>query len=115
MSERSSFPENVSGDFYVEDGCCTACGMVTTEAPELFAYAADGYCYVRKQPTSAKEMWQMIGAFTVQDMGCIRYKGKNRVVQIRLIGVGQGDQCDHLPRDLESLNDEVKADRSGLA
>jgi len=57
----------------------------------------------------------MIRAFTVQDVGCIRYKGKNRVVQIRLIGAGEGDRCDHLPSDLSSLNDEVKADRSGLA
>jgi hypothetical protein len=48
-------------------------------------------------------------------VGCIRYKGKNRVVQIRLIGAGEGDQCDRLLPDLESLNDEVKADRSGLA
>jgi len=115
VSERIPFPENVPGDFYVEDGCCTSCGMPTSEAPELFAYAPDGHCYVRKQPSSAKETWQMIGAFTVQDVGCIRYKGKNRVVQIRLIGAGEGDQCDHLSRDLDSLNDEVKADRSGLA
>ena len=57
----------------------------------------------------------MIGAFTVQDVGCIRDKGTNRVVQIRLIGTGEGDQCDHLPSDLDTLNDEVKADRSGLA
>jgi len=89
--------------------------MPTTAAPELFAYAPDGHCYVRRQPTSANDMWAMIGAFSVQDIGCIRYKGKNRVVQIRLIGAGEGDQCDHLPSDLESLNDEVKADRSGLA
>lgn len=115
MSERIPFPLNVPGDFYVEDGCCTSCGMPASEAPELFACAPDGHCYVRKQPSSAKEMWQMIGAFTVQDIGCIRYKGKNRVVQIRLIGAGEGDQCDDLPRDLNSLNDEVKADRSGLA
>jgi hypothetical protein len=57
----------------------------------------------------------MIGAFTVQDLACIRYKGKNRVVQIRLIGVGEGDQYDHLPADLDALNAEVKADWSGLA
>ena len=53
----------------------------------------------------------MISAFTVQDVGCIRYKGRNRAVQILLIGSGEGD---HLPSDLGLLNDEVKADRSGL-
>ena len=115
MYERIPFPENVPGDFYVEDGCCLSCNMPTTEAPDLFAYADDGHCYVRKQPATAREMWQMVGAFTVQDVGCIRYKGRNRVIQIRLIAAGEGDQCDHLPGDLDSLNDEVKADRSGLA
>jgi len=45
-------------------------------------------------------MREMVGAFTVQDVGCIRYKGRDRVVQIRLIRAGEGDQCDHLPRDL---------------
>ena len=60
-------------------------------------------------------MRQMIGAFTVQDVGCIRYKGSNRVVQIRLVAAAEGDQCDHLPVDLQLLADEVKADRSGLA
>ena len=115
MYERIPFPENVPGDFYVEDGCCMSCWMPTTEAPDLFAYADDGHCYVKRQPTTGQEMWQMVRAFAVQDAGCIRYKGKNRVIQIRLIAAGEGDQCDHLPSDLGSLNDEVKADRSGLA
>ena len=114
MAERIPFPENAPGDFYVEDGCCLSCSMPTTEAPDLFAYAAVGHCFVRRQPSSAKEMHQMIQAFAVQDVACIRYKGKNRVVQIRLIGTGEGDQCDHLPADLKSLNDEFKADRHGL-
>ena len=88
--------------------------MPTSEAPDLFSYAPDGHCYVKKQPASATEMHQMIGAFTVQDVACIRYKGMNRVVQIRLIGAGEGDQCDHLPMDLQALNAEVKSDRDGL-
>lgn len=114
MSERVPVPENVPGDFYVEDGCCLSCRMPNEVAPDLFGYAADGHCYVKTQPTSAAEMFRMIGAFEVQDLGCIRYKGTNRVVQIRLIGAGEGDQCDHLPSDLRSLNDEVRADRYGL-
>lgn len=56
----------------------------------------------------------MIQAFEVQDVGCIRYKGKNRVMKIRLIGAGEGEQCDQLEPDLKALNDEIKADRWGL-
>ena len=84
--------------------------MPTSEAPDLFAYASDGHCYVKRQPSTSREVYQMISAFTVQDVDCIRYKGTNRVIQIRLIGVNEGDQCDHLPQDLSALNEEVKAD-----
>jgi len=56
----------------------------------------------------------MIQAFAVQEIGCIRYKGMNRVIQIKLIAIGEGDQCDQLDRDLQALNQEVQADRCGL-
>lgn len=112
---RIPFSENVPGTFYVEEGCCTSCGMPSQVAPELFAYATDGHCYVSKQPTSAADIRQMIEAFEVQDIGCIRYRGANRVVQIKLIASGEGDQCDALGKDLPILNQEVKADRCGLA
>ena len=102
---------NVHGDFYVEDGCCTSCDMPSTVAPELFSYAPDGHCYVSKQPSSAVEVRQMIKAFEVQDIGCIRYKGKNRLIQIKLVASGEGDQCDRLDQDLKVLINEVKRDR----
>jgi hypothetical protein len=111
---RIPFPENVAGDFYVEAGCCTSCGMPSQVAPALFSYAPDGHCYVSKQPQNATEICQMVEAFEVQDIGCIRYRGANRVVQIKLIASGEGDQCDSLDEDLQSLNQEVKADRFGL-
>lgn len=110
---RVAFAENVVGDFYVEDGCCTSCGMPSTVAPELFSYAADGHCFVSKQPTNAIEVRKMIIAFEVQDIGCIRYRGTERAIQLKLIASGEGDQCDRLDHDLQTLNEEVKADRRG--
>lgn len=56
----------------------------------------------------------MIQAFEVQDIGCIRYKGANRVIKIKLIAIGEGDQCDQLEPDLQALNQEVQTDRLGL-
>lgn len=108
------FPENAPGDFYVEDGCCTSCGMPSTVAPDLFSYANDGHCYVSKQPSDGKEVYQMIQAFEVQEVACIRYKGTNRVIQIKLIAIGEGKQCDYLELDLQGLSQEVQADRWGL-
>ncbi|MES3020608.1 MAG: hypothetical protein V4857_03380 [Pseudomonadota bacterium] len=113
-SKRIPFSENSQGDYYVEDGCCTSCGIPTTVAPSLFSYANDGHCYVSKQPSNGQEVYQMVQAFEVQDIGCIRYKGSNRVIQIKLVAAGEGDQCDHLDVDLQALNREVQADRCGL-
>lgn len=112
-AKRIPFAENVHGDFYVEDGCCTSCGMPSTVAPELFSYAPDGHCFVSKQPSNAIEVRKMITAFEAQDIGCIRYKGTNRVIQIKLIASAEGDQCDGFQQDLKALNEEVKADRWG--
>ena len=53
----------------------------------------------------------MLEACEVQEMGCIRYKGNNRVIKIKLIAMGEGDQCDYLDQDLRQLNEEVNADR----
>ncbi|WP_428503194.1 ferredoxin [Roseateles sp.] len=103
---------NVPGDFYVEDGCCTSCGMPTTEAPDLFEYDPDGHCYVRKQPTATDEVDRMILAFEVQDIGCIRYKGTDRAIQIRLVESGEGEQCDVLNPDLKERNAIVQAERA---
>lgn len=113
-TRRIPFSENMQGDFYVEKGCCTSCGMPSTVAPELFSYAPDGHCYVSRQPSNAIEIRKMIEAFEVQDIGCMRYKGKNRVVQIKLVALGEGDQCDELDQELKNLNEEVKADRWGM-
>jgi hypothetical protein len=114
MATRPPHPSNAPGDFYVEDGCCTACGMPFSVAPDLFASLPDGHCYVSRQPTNGGEIYRMISAFSVQEVGCIRYKGSNRVIKIRLIATGEGDQCDQLEPDLQALNQEVKADRWGL-
>jgi len=114
MTSCKPHPNNAPGDFYVEDGCCLSCGMPTKVADDLFAYTGDGHCYVSKQPSNAAEMHRMIQAFEVQDVGCIRYKGSNRVVQIKLVACGEAEQCDQLDGDLAALGEEVAADRRGL-
>jgi hypothetical protein len=114
MPTKTPHLSNVAGDFYVEDGCCTSCNMPFSVAPDLFSSHPDGHCYVSKQPNIPAEVHRMTMAFEVQDVGCIRYKGQNRVIKILLIGKGEGDQIDHLDADLDLLNREVNADRWGL-
>ena len=114
MEHRKPYPKNVKGDFYVEDGCCTSCNMPFTVADDLFSSSPDGHCYVSKQPSNAREVVQMIQAFEVQDVGCIRYKGANRVIQIKLVASGEAEQCDHLDPDLAALSKEIAADKWGL-
>jgi hypothetical protein len=111
MTKIIPHPANVPGDFYVEKGCCLSCNMPFTVAPELFSSLEDGHCFVSKQPTSVREVTAMTQAFQVQDVGCIRYKGTNRIIKIKLIAMGEGEQCDQLDdADLIALNQEIQAD-----
>jgi len=67
---------NVLGDFYVEDGCCTNCGVPESEAPGLFG-VDDHQCYVKKQPENSAELQQMLSVLHIQELGCIRYAGRD--------------------------------------
>jgi hypothetical protein len=42
----------------------------------------------------------MINAMAVQEVDCIRYKGTNREVLIRLVALGESQNCDHVPNEL---------------
>jgi hypothetical protein len=84
---------NVSGDFYVEAGCCTRCAVPWTEAPKLFADHDDG-CYVRKQPDGDAELASMLEVFRLQDLGCVRYSGRDAAVLRTLTEMGEAAQCD---------------------
>lgn len=115
MTTRLSHQKNVPGDFYVEDGCCISCNMPFTVAADLFGSAdgeLDGHCFVRKQPQSEAELSRMLQAFAVSDLSCTRYKGKDRVIQIRLVEAGEGDQCDDLERELQERANAVAAERA---
>lgn len=97
-------PENVPGDFYVEDGCCTRCAIPFDVAPDFFAWSAisDDHCFVCKQPTLPQEVDVMIGAMKSSEVRCIRYKGRDKSVQIRIVQSREGAQCDELPDDLRT-------------
>jgi hypothetical protein len=105
MAKHQPHPANVPGDFYVEDGCCTMCEVPFAEAPELFGTVQDpkGYphCFVKRQPESPVELEQMLSAVRCAELKCIRYRGSDRVLQLRLIGDGEGEICDGLPADLQ--------------
>ena len=102
---------NAPGDFYVEESCCMSCGVPFSEAPDLFKWDGEGQCYVNKQPADAAELEQMFKAFSVADLGCIRYKGTQRVIQIRLVQAGEGAQCDQLESDLAAIHRNMSARR----
>jgi hypothetical protein len=51
-------PRNAPGEFYVEHGCCTLCGVPWRYAPELFSHDEHG-CWVARQPITASERANM--------------------------------------------------------
>lgn len=92
--------ENVEGDFYVEDNCCTMCGVPELIAPELFGgfdslhQATDNQCFVKKQPINESELRKMINVIESQDIGCIRYCGQNNEIKKRISECGESEQID---------------------
>jgi hypothetical protein len=97
---RPSHPKNAAGPFYVVNGCCTACGVPTSLAPELFDFDSVDHCYVKRQPTSDTEMEKALRVLRAQELDCVRYRGKDQAVLRRLAEAGEGHQCDHpLPGD----------------
>lgn len=92
--QRKPYPKNVAGDFYVEDGCCTACDVPNHYAPGLFEYDDESHCFVARQPETNREIYQMIKAVCGSEVECIRYKGDDREILRRLAEAGQSDLCD---------------------
>jgi hypothetical protein len=79
---------NVIGDFYVEDGCCISCGLAHAEAPGLLAEfidAADGHCYVKRQPQTSQEVDEAIDAIMISEVNCIHYGGNDREVLEKIV------------------------------
>src|SRR5215468_9131677 len=92
-------PKNVPGPFYVEDGCCTACGIPGGEAPDHFTFDEDGQCYVRKQPCTQQETDRMLKAMWGAELDCIRYRGRESDVFQRLGAMGKPHLCDFPPAE----------------
>ncbi|HEY0873935.1 MAG TPA: ferredoxin [Vicinamibacterales bacterium] len=68
--------KNVAGDFWVEADCCSLCGVPWHYAPDLFDYD-DAGCWVKRQPVTADERERMLTVLQVQELGCIRYRGRD--------------------------------------
>jgi hypothetical protein len=74
--QRNVYAKNASGDFYVAENCCLWCGVPWVVAPEHFAID-ELQCYVKRQPADDAEVSTMISAMNVQELDCIRYKGRD--------------------------------------
>ncbi len=79
-------PQSVPGDFYVEQGCCTACGVPEVIAPDLVEHTAERYwhCYWKKQPETSEELDRAIEILHTQELGCHRYGGTDPAIIERL-------------------------------
>jgi len=85
---------NVVGDFYVAAGCCTLCGVPWAIAPDLFEPHDDG-CYVKKQPVTLDQVGKVLEVMRTQELGCVRYRGRDPGVLWVLRESGEAEACDH--------------------
>jgi len=87
-------PASVRGDFYVQEGCCTSCGVPQLIAPELVGSTEDKVpsCYWVRQPESPEEVDRAIKIIQTQELGCHRYEGNDPAILERL----PREHCDFL-------------------
>jgi ferredoxin len=95
--DRTPHPKNALGDFYVEHGCCVACGLPEAVAPEHFAFDDDGQCYVKKQPSTEAETERMLEAMWASEASCVRYRGREPAIFARLGAMGEPALSDFPP------------------
>lgn len=107
---KKAYPANAPGEFYVEDQCCTLCGVPQKIAPELFSVIDDAsdHCYVRRQPTNEDELARMLKTISDAELQCIRYAGTERSIQVRLVEAGEWAVCDHLFTEFQPPSNRVK-------
>ncbi len=92
-----------SGDVkgvYVEADCCTSCGVPWTTAPSTFADGPDS-CVVVGQPTGVTELRRVLRVMRTQELGCVRYGGRDVRVLDLLRRAGCREYCDAKPSVLE--------------
>src|SRR5262249_42146298 len=94
---RERPPESAPGAFYVEAGCCLACGIPEETAPDLFDVDAESHCFVKRQPRSDDEVDRMLLTMIRSEVGCIRYGGTDERISRRLAENGEGLLCDVQP------------------
>ena len=92
MAARKRYPANAPGPFYVEDGCCTMCG-VPDSAPEVFGNDRT-HCYVQRQPVTEEEVERTLRVIRTQEFDCVRYGGEDDRIRGRLAEAGEADKCD---------------------
>jgi hypothetical protein len=89
--------KNVSGPFYVLNGCCTACDVPVSEAPDLFTYDEANHCYVKRQPCTKDEVDRTLRAAWAAELECIRYRGSDPEILRRFAEFGAPHLCDVPP------------------
>ena len=75
--------DSVPGDFYVENACCTLCGVPQMVAPNLIGVSEEKYgrhCFWKKQPESTEELKQAFMVLDQQELGCHRYAGDDPAI-----------------------------------
>lgn len=105
---RKPYAANVPGPFYVVDGCCTMCGVPQSIAPRLFGDDRV-QCFVKRQPATDEELWQMLQVVRTQEFDCVRYGGDDENISNRIAEAGEADKCDAVQSRLEPVLRNVVA------
>jgi hypothetical protein len=82
---RPRYHLNVSGPFYVEDGCCLASCIAVAEAPDLLELdRTQNHCYFKRQPQTPEEVKDVLRTMKFAEADCLRYEGTDNAILRKL-------------------------------
>jgi hypothetical protein len=97
VSDAGTRRDSLTGPLYVLNGCCTACDVPVSEAPDIFADDDTNHCYVKRRPCAKGEIDRTLRAAWAAELECIRYRGRDVEFLRRFAEFGSPHLCDVPP------------------
>ena len=109
MQSGTSGPPSSTGPFYVDNTCCTSCGVPQVVAPDLVGWTDGSHpqCYWKKQPQTQDELLHAFAIFDGQELGCHRYAGEDPDIQRRIGAENCDSPIAELKQQVPRLSDTL--------
>ncbi len=87
--QKTRYPKNVPGPFFVANGECIICRAPEYAAPDLMGFdEEDKHCYFKKQPSTPDEIIQAAKAVVSCCCEAVIYEGDDPTIHQKIVEAG---------------------------